>query len=356
MIARVTAPLLRAQRRCLSVDTKAFCDRLRLRARGGKGGRGAVGWEAQNKSRGRKPSGGSGGNGGDVVVKAVGRMDMLDATQRFARAEAGGNGGSSMCRGRDAPPLYVEVPRGTAVTVNGTTHQLDTTGEEILVATGTKGARGNGVAARKGQAFGLSASAAPADVLVELVMTLAADVALVGAPNVGKSSLLKALSKAEPKVAPYPFTTLHPVIGVVEYDNGLGNEDVVRVLDVPGIIEGAADGRGLGDDFLRHVARCASALHVVDASSDDPVGDLLKVRGEVLAFAGADLAGLPFRVLLSKCDLVTSERLAELETALGQYDVSAASTASGANLGDVALQLRRLARDGSARRTAGVSE
>ena len=134
---------------------------------------------------------------------------------------------------------------------------------------------------------------------MDLELTLAADVALVGAPNAGKSSLLKALSRAEPKVAPYPFTTLHPVIGVVEFEND-GQSDVVRVLDVPGLVEGAADGRGLGDDFLRHVARCASALHVVDASADDPVGDLETVRGEIERFG---LNELPFP---SCCPNVTS--------------------------------------------------
>ena len=207
----------------------------------------------------------------------------------------------------------------------------------MVVARGTRGSAGNGVY-RGHSRFGLTASAPPGDVVVDLELTLAADVALVGAPNAGKSSLLKALSRAEPKVAPYPFTTTHPVIGVVEFENE--NEvDVVRVLDVPGLLEGAASGRGLGDDFLRHVARCASCLHVVDASSEDPIGDLETVRGEILRF-GLDM---PFRVLLSKSDLVTSERLSELEGALSQYNVSAASTMSGEGLGEAALHLRRLA-------------
>ena len=130
------------------------------------------------------------------------------------------------------------------------------------------------------------------------------------------------------------------MIGIVEFEND-GQSDVVRVLDVPGLVEGAADGRGLGDDFLRHVARCASALHVVDASADDPVGDLETVRGEIERFG---LNELPCSVLLSKCDLVTSERLSELEGALAKYNVSVASTMNGAGLGAAALQIRRLAR------------
>ena len=325
----VAAPM----RRLLSVDAKAFCDRLRLRARGGRGGRGAVAWDVTNRSRDRKPAGGSGGTGGDVIVRVAAHKDALDATRRFAIGEDGTNGGPSMRRGRDGPPTYVDVPRGTSV--NGTV--LHRPGDEVIVARGTRGSAGNGVYRGPG-AFGLTASAAPSDVVVDLEMTLAADVALVGAPNAGKSSLLKALSRAEPKVAPYPFTTTHPVIGVVEFENE--NEvDVVRVLDVPGLLEGAASGRGLGDDFLRHVARCASVLHVVDASSDDPVGDLETVRGELLNF-GLDM---PFRVLLSKSDLVTSERLSELEGALSSYNVSAASTTSGEGLGEAALHLRRLA-------------
>ena len=248
-----------------------------------------------------------------------------------------------MRRGRDGPPTYVEVPRGTAVTVNGETHHLHHSGEEVVVARGTRGSPGNGVYRGHRGMFGMTASAAPGDVIVDLEMTLAADVALVGAPNAGKSSLLRALSRAEPKVAPYPFTTTHPVVGVVEFENESGDGDVVRVLDVPGLVEGAAAGRGLGDDFLRHVARCASALHVVDASSEDPVGDLEKVRGECLRFG---LDALPCRVLLSKSDLVTSERLAELERALSNYPVSVASSTSGAGLGDAALALRRLAQTG----------
>jgi GTP-binding protein len=226
------------------------------------------------------------------------------------------------------------------VTVNGRTHHLHHPGEELVVARGTRGSAGNGVYRGRRGTFGMTASATPADVLVDLELTLAADVALVGAPNAGKSSLLRALSRAEPKVAHYPFTTTHPVIGVVEFEND-GQSDVVRVLDVPGLVEGAADGRGLGDDFLRHVARCASALHVVDASADDPVGDLETVRGEIERFG---LNELPCSVLLSKCDLVTSERLSELEGALAKYNVSAASTMNGAGLGAAALQIRRLAR------------
>ena len=335
----VAAPM---RRRLLSVDAKAFCDRLRLRARGGRGGRGAVAWDVTNRSRGRKPAGGSGGTGGDVIVRVAAHKDALDATRRFARAEDGTNGGPSMRRGRDGPPCYVEVPRGTAVTVNGTTKHLHHPGEELVVARGTRGSAGNGVYRGHTGAFGLSASAPPGDVLVDLEMTLAADVALVGAPNAGKSSLLKVLSRAEPKVAPYPFTTTHPVVGVVEFENESGDGDVVRVLDVPGLVEGAAAGRGLGDDFLRHVARCASALHVVDASSEDPVGDLETVRGEIERFG---LNELPFRVLLSKCDLVTSERLSELEGALSNYPVSAASSTSGDGLGEAALQIRRLAHE-----------
>ena len=338
LVRAVAAPM----RRSLSVDAKAFCDRLRLRARGGRGGRGAVAWDVTNRSRGRKPAGGSGGTGGDVIVRVAPHKDALDATRRFATGEDGTNGGPSMRRGRDGPPCYVEVPRGTAVTVNGSTKHLHTTGDELVVARGTRGSAGNGVYRGHPALFGMNASAAPGDVFVDLELTLAADVALVGAPNAGKSSLLKALSRAEPKVAPYPFTTTHPVIGVVEFENE--NEvDVVRVLDVPGLLEGAASGRGLGDDFLRHVARCASALHVVDASSEDPVGDLEKVRGECLRFG---LDALPCRVLLSKSDLVTSERLAELERALSNYPVSVASSTSGAGLGDAALALRRLAQTG----------
>ena len=334
----VAAPM---RRRLLSVDAKAFCDRLRLRARGGRGGRGAVAWDVT--SRRRKPAGGSGGTGGDVVVRVAAHKDALDATRRFAIGADGTNGGPSMRRGRDGPPCYVEVPRGTAVTVNGSTKHLHTTGDELVVARGTRGSAGNGVYRGHRGTFGMTASATPADVLVDLELTLAADVALVGAPNAGKSSLLKALSRAEPKVAPYPFTTTHPVVGVVEFENESGDGDVVRVLDVPGLVEGAAAGRGLGDDFLRHVARCASALHVVDASSEDPVGDLEKVRGECLRFG---LDALPCRVLLSKSDLVTSERLAELERALSNYPVSVASSTSGAGLGDAALALRRLAQTG----------
>ena len=318
--------------RRLSIDAKAFCDRLRLRARGGRGGRGAVAWDVTNRSRGRKPAGGSGGTGGDVIVRVAAHKDALDATRRFARAEDGTNGGPSMRRGRDGPPTYVDVPRGTSV--NGTV--LHRPGEQIVVARGTKGSAGNGV--HRGLKFGLTESALPGDVLVDLEMTLAADVALVGAPNAGKSSLLKALSRAEPKVAHYPFTTTHPVIGIVEFENE-SELDVVRVLDVPGLLEGAASGKGLGDDFLRHVARCASALHVVDASCDDPVSDLEAVRGELLNF-GLDM---PFRVLLSKSDLVAPERLSELEGALSHYDVSVASTMSGEGLGAAALHLRRLA-------------
>jgi GTPase len=258
------------------------------------------------------PDGGDGGHGGDVVLVCdPSRRDLgaLTGSKHF-RAGRGRHGEGSNRHGARGEDREIPVPPGTqGVTIDGSSLDLVGDGQRAVVAHGGRGGHGNkrfANSTRQTPRFAEKGSGGEAD-WIELRLKLLADVGLVGLPNAGKSSLLGRLTRAAPKVADYPFTTISPVLGTIE-----GEDRQAIVADIPGLIEGAAEGAGLGHEFLAHVERCSMLVHLVDVAptEGEPVADYETVRGELEAH-GAGLERLPELVLLSKRDLLPPERVEE---------------------------------------------
>ena len=257
--------------------------------------------------------GGDGGRGGNVVFVADDNLSTL-MDFRYKRkyvAEAGQNGGAARCTGKNAPDLIIRVPRGTLVKeANTGLVMADISGSEpVVVAKGGRGGWGNThFATPTRQIPKFAKPGLPGQEFeVRLELKLIADVGLIGFPNVGKSTLISVISAAKPKIANYHFTTLSPVLGVVR----VGPEQSFVAADIPGLIEGASEGVGLGHDFLRHVERCRLLLHVVDVSGcegRDPVEDFEKINAELENFS-PELAARPQIVLGNKCDIATEEQI-----------------------------------------------
>jgi GTP-binding protein len=285
-----------------------FVDRVKVFVKAGDGGRGCVSFRREAFVPRGGPNGGNGGRGGDVYLLAVSDQSTLFPLRFNAefRAERGGHGGSNNRTGRDGAPLFIDVPPGTIAfdeRVNESLGEVVREGERLLVARGGRGGRGN-------RSFLSNRNRAPREAepgepgqerWLRLELRLLADVGLLGYPNSGKSTLLSRLSAARPRIESFPFTTLTPVLGVV------GEADRAFVMaDIPGIIEGAHRGQGLGLQFLRHVKRTRVLLHVVDASGTsgrDAAADLRTVLDEVRSYDPA-LAGRPQTVAASKRDIV----------------------------------------------------
>jgi GTPase len=320
-----------------------FVDEAVVIARGGRGGNGAASFRREAHVPRGGPEGGDGGKGGDVVFEVS--RDVYDLTwlagHPHLRAPDGGPGRSSRRRGAEGQDLVVQVPDGTTVREErGLVADLVSEGSRAVVARGGRGGRGNAsLASSRNRVPREAEPGEPGEELrLALELRLVADVGLVGPPNAGKSTLLAALTAARPKVADYPFTTLSPNLGV----GGDGDARFV-VADVPGLVEGAHRGRGLGDRFLRHVSRCRVLTYVVDASAPDPTADLRTVREEIEAH-DADLAARPSVVVVTKTDLVehvptvaeeqvevsgvTGEGVPELAARLAELTASAPSPGS----------------------------
>ena len=263
-----------------------FVDRVKIFVKAGDGGRGCVSFRREPYVPKGGPDGGVGGRGGDVILVAVSHQNTLLPLRYHTefRAERGGHGGPGNRTGADGADLEIQVPPGTVALEEATGEVLGEViaeGDRLRVAKGGRGGRGN-------KSFLSNRNRAPSEAepggvgeehWLRLDLRILADVGLLGFPNAGKSTLLAAISAARPKVAEYPFTTLSPVLGVVESD-----DRSIVVADIPGIIEGAHEGAGLGLQFLRHVERTRVLVHVVDASGlsgRDPVHDLRAVREEV---------------------------------------------------------------------------
>ncbi len=285
-----------------------FVDQVRIFAKGGDGGNGCVSFRREPHVPRGGPDGGQGGKGGDVVLVAVSHQNTLLPLRYQAehRAERGRHGGPGNRTGADAPDLLVVVPPGTRASdeaTGGLLGELLGEGDRLVVARGGRGGRGNrSFLSNRNRAPREAEKGEPGeDRRLQLDLRLIADVGLLGLPNAGKSTLLSRLSAARPRIGDYPFTTLSPVLGVVEVD-----ERSFVVADIPGIIEGAHRGAGLGLQFLRHVQRTRALLHVVDASGTsgrDPAGDLRLVREELARWDGS-LLERPQLVAASKRDLV----------------------------------------------------
>jgi GTP-binding protein len=299
-----------------------FADQATLRAHAGDGGHGCASIHREKFKPLGGPDGGNGGNGGDVILEVDrGASTLLDFHRRpVRRAGKGRPGAGSHRNGAQGEDLVLPVPEGTVVKTQDGEVLADMVGEgtRFVVARGGRGGLGNAALAsprRKAPGFALKGEPGEhRDLLLELKTV--ADVGLIGFPNAGKSSLIAALSAAKPKIANYPFTTLIPHLGVIE----AGDTQFVAA-DVPGLIPGASEGRGLGLDFLRHVERCKVLVHVLDCATEepgrDPLTDMDVIEAELAAYAeaaGASLAGRPRIVVLNKIDVPEARDLAEFVT------------------------------------------
>lgn len=299
-----------------------FVDVANIVIKAGKGGDGAVSFHREKFVAAGGPDGGDGGRGGSVVFAADDNLSTL-MDFRYKRkyaAQPGENGGGSRCSGKNAPDLVIRVPRGTLVKDAASGLIIaDISGDKpVVVARGGKGGWGNAhFATPTRQIPKFAKPGLPGEELeVRLELKLIADVGLIGFPNVGKSTLISVLSAAKPKIANYHFTTLSPVLGVVK----VGPEASFVAADIPGLIEGASEGVGLGHDFLRHVERCRLLLHVVDVSGSegrDPRQDFCKINAELANFSAA-LAGRPQIVLGNKCDIASDDQVRQFRAFIEQ--------------------------------------
>ena len=294
-----------------------FLDQAKIYIRSGDGGNGAVSFRREKFIEFGGPDGGDGGRGGNVAIEAVDNLNTLIdyRYQQHFKARSGAGGMGRDRTGATAPDIVLKVPVGTEI-LDGETEELiadlDTVGKRVLIARGGNGGFGN--AHFKSSVNRAPRRANPGQPGEErwlwLRLKLIADVGLVGLPNAGKSTFLSAVSAARPKIADYPFTTLTPNLGVAAVD---GREFVIA--DIPGLIEGAHEGAGLGDRFLGHVERCSALLHLVDGTAENPVQDYLAVRGELAAY-GHGLADKPEIVAISKADAFDARRAEEVRKAL----------------------------------------
>ena len=281
-------------------------DAVEIDVEGGAGGRGAVSFRREKFVPRGGPDGGRGGRGGDVIVIANGQLNTLRRyrRQRRFRADSGTNGGTNQKRGRAGSTLLLELPVGTIVSqvAGGVTEQLvdlEEDGQSLVVAWGGRGGQGNMYfRSSTNQTPRVAQKGEPGERRrLKFELRVLADVGIVGLPNAGKSSLLRHLSAARPRVADYPFTTLEPHLGVVS----VGWDEFV-MADLPGLIEGAADGAGLGHDFLRHTSRTRLLVHLIDGSQHDPLEAKALVDRELAGYS-AELAARPQIVVVNKVDL-----------------------------------------------------
>ena len=294
-----------------------FLDEAKIFVKSGAGGNGCVSFRREKYIEFGGPNGGDGGRGGAIVVEAVeGLNTLIDFRYRqHFKAARGDNGKGKDMTGAAAKPVVIKVPAGTQILDQDKVTliaDLTETGQRALLAKGGDGGYGNAH-------FKSSTNRAPRradpgfpgeERWVWLRLKLIADAGVVGLPNAGKSTLLSAVSRARPKIADYPFTTLHPNLGVVY----TGGEEFI-LADIPGLIEGAHDGVGLGDRFLGHIERCGLLLHLVDGTGDDVAGAYRTVRAELAAY-GQGLDGKPEVLALNKIDALGAEARAETAAAL----------------------------------------
>lgn len=287
-----------------------FYDEVELYVKGGRGGNGAVAFRREKYVPYGGPAGGDGGKGGDVILvvnRHLNTLYHLHHRHKF-KAEDGEHGRGKQQYGAGGDDLYVKVPPGTLVTDLETDRLLgDLTepGEEFVIARGGKGGRGNmHFATSTNQAPRISEKGDPGEARhIKLELKLLADVGLVGKPNAGKSTLLSVTTAAEPKIASYPFTTLQPNLGVVALDAST----TFVMADLPGLIKGASQGKGLGHEFLRHIERTRVLIHLVDGTAPDPIEDLKSINGELAAF-GHGLMSKPQIVAINKLDMPKAQK------------------------------------------------
>jgi GTPase len=340
----------------------SFVDRVTLHVAAGRGGNGVASVHREKFKPLGGPDGGNGGPGGSVILRVdpdvTTLLDYHHSSRR--RAEHGGHGAGGNKNGAHGSDLVLPVPDGTVVSVVGGDVLADLVGPgtELVVAQGGRGGLGNAaLASAKRKAPGFALLGEPGDELeISLELKVVADIGLVGYPSAGKSSLIAAVSRARPKIADYPFTTLVPNLGVVT-----AGGTTFTVADVPGLIEGASEGRGLGHEFLRHVERCAAIVHVVDTVTIEPgrnpEDDLAVIEHELASYGGLD--DRPRLVALNKIDVPDGREMADLVRAdleTRGLQVFAVSAASGEGLRELTFAMAEIVLAARAARPVSTSE
>lgn len=327
-----------------------FVDRVSIFVKGGDGGRGMSSFRREKYVPKGGPDGGDGGDGGDLVIRAVAGADSLAGVVHRMHwlAESGEPGGTSLCHGKKGRDVVIEVPPGTVVRDRDRGHVLKDLvrpGDQVIAAAGGRGGRGN-------KAFATSTNRAPREFQpgtpgeerhVTLELKVIADAGLVGLPNAGKSTMLSRLSRATPEIADYPFTTKYPNLGRVS----AGGEAYFILADLPGLIEGAHEGVGLGHEFLRHVERTRVLVHLVEpapADGSEPLANYHAIRRELELYS-PELGRKPEVVAVSKAELPGAEDVRRtMADALGR-EVLAVSAVTGAGLAAVVSRLTALLRE-----------
>lgn len=314
-----------------------FIDQARITVRGGRGGDGISAFRREKYVPAGGPSGGDGGQGGPVVLEADSNLQtLLDFKyKRLFAADDGRRGGPNKCTGASGRDLVIKVPCGTEVrhlTTGILLGDLTDPGQRLTVAFGGRGGLGNAhyLSNRNRAPEKFTEGRDGEEWPIQLELKLLAEVGIIGLPNAGKSTLIAVLSAARPKIADYPFTTLIPNLGVVRRPSG----DGTVFADIPGLIAGAAQGAGLGHDFLRHIERTRLLIHLLDAGAEDPLGDLRVVEKELQAY-GHGLVDRPRLLVLNKQELCLEDDLQRLVAALEQTSGRrplCVSAAMGANL------------------------
>ena len=332
-----------------------FADHAKIIIKSGKGGDGHVSFRREKYVPNGGPDGGDGGKGGDVIFevdKGINHLSDYRHRRKFA-ATNGEEGRKKRMHGKNGEDLVLKVPEGTVIKDAASGKVIaDMSGDNVrvMVLEGGHGGLGN-------QHFATSRMQAPkyaqpggdaVEIEVELELKVLADVGLVGFPNVGKSTILSRLSNAKPEIANYHFTTLHPILGVVDLDDG----DSFVMADIPGLIEGASEGVGLGHEFLRHIERTRLLVHIVDGAGvegRDPIADIRAINAELAQYS-AVLAAKPQIIVLNKMDACTGDRdelIGQVKDAFsdGDYEVYAISAVSGDGLSDLIYSIARRLRD-----------
>ncbi|HSE40520.1 MAG TPA: GTPase ObgE [Acidobacteriota bacterium] len=296
-----------------------FIDEAKIHVQAGRGGRGCVSFRREKFVPRGGPDGGDGGKGGDIYLKASGKLNTLIdfRYKRHFKSERGQHGKGSNQTGRSAEDLWIEVPRGTVVRDADSGEviaDLDEDGATVVVARGGRGGRGNThyvTASSQAPEFAQEGEPGEARTL-ELELKLLADAGLIGLPNAGKSTLLSRISAARPKIAAYPFTTLAPLLGVVKLDD----DHSMVFADIPGLIEGASEGHGLGLQFLRHIERTRILLHLIDVSDEQPEEptERYKMIRKELAQYGHGISSKPQIIVATKLDVANEKRLKQLQS------------------------------------------
>ena len=332
-----------------------FLDEATIEVRGGKGGRGCVGFRREKYIPLGGPNGGNGGRGGDVYLAADDNADTLSdfASKKRFEAQAGGFGLGKNCNGKDGEDLFLKVPPGTvvsAVDANGekvSLGDLETHGDTLLIAKGGRGGYGNAhFTSSTRQAPDFAELGEPGEAqMIALDLKLVADIGIIGYPSVGKSTLISVISAARPKIAAYAFTTLVPNLGVVAV-----SDRTYVVCDIPGLIEGASEGRGLGHEFLRHIERCGALLHLLDmgralqeeqkVNTQQLIDDYCAIRRELAAYSPA-LAQKRELIVLNKTDLVAHD-VEEIESALQRAGIKLFLSISCATMNNIGSLTKKL--------------